>query len=96
MTPTALLDRLHVDGVTLWLNGATLRYRGPSDVLTDDIHELIKTHKADLIAYLTPDPQPPAIPAYVKRCDHCGATDWGPVAGHAVWGCLTCHSDKAL
>ncbi len=61
MTPTALLDRLRALGVEVRAEGDKLRYRAPAGVLTPDLRQAIREHKAALLELLRPaTPSPPA------------------------------------
>ena len=63
MTPAALLDEARNAGVTLWLEGDVLRYRGPREALAKLLPAL-KAHKPDILAALAhPDPLPPLASA---------------------------------
>jgi hypothetical protein len=66
-TPTDLLDRCRRRGITLYLDGAALRYRGPRGALTPELRQVVAEHRADLIALLgksskSPGQQPVAAP----------------------------------
>ena len=51
MTPAALLNEARAAGVTLWLEGDALRYRGPREALAKLLPAL-KGHKPDILAAL--------------------------------------------
>ncbi|MCI5191973.1 MAG: amino acid adenylation domain-containing protein [Candidatus Electrothrix sp. AU1_5] len=48
----ALLDRLHQQDISLWLEEDKLRYRTPKGGLTDSLKKELKNQKTDLIAFL--------------------------------------------
>ena len=52
MTPAAILNEAGAAGVTLWLEGETLRYRGPREALTADLLHRLKAHKPAILAAL--------------------------------------------
>lgn len=54
MTPTALLDHLRALGAEVCVEGDKLRYRAPAGVLTDDLRQAIREHKAALLELLRP------------------------------------------
>ncbi|HET9382841.1 MAG TPA: condensation domain-containing protein [Streptomyces sp.] len=80
-TLTGLLTRLSALDVRLRADGDTLHYDAPRHALTDDLLDLIRRHKAELLRHLTtepPGPQPesggPATPGqrrmYEKATRH--------------------------
>jgi TubC N-terminal docking domain len=96
----ALANQLRDMGIMLHLDGNKLRVDSKPGVLTDSIRNLIRTNRLELIVALTPehtacDLESLPLPSYVKHCDSCGGTHWGPVAGPTVWGCPDCQG-KAL
>ena len=52
MTATALLDELRTKGVHLTLEGQHVAVDAPKGVLTDDVRQAIRQHKAALLALL--------------------------------------------
>lgn len=52
MTPAAILNEARDAGVTLWLEGDALRYRGPREALTADLLDRLKAHKPPILAAL--------------------------------------------
>jgi hypothetical protein len=94
----ALANQLRDMGIMLHLDGNKLRVDSKQGVLTDSIRNLIRTNRLELIVALTPehtacDLESLPLPSYVKRCDSCGGTHWGPISGHDVWGCLDCRGN---
>jgi hypothetical protein len=48
-----LLVRLHNDGIRLWaVSGEELEYEGPQDLVTGEVVEDLRRHKADLLDLL--------------------------------------------
>lgn len=56
MTAAALAADLQARGVVLSVRGDMLHVSSPHGVLTDDLHSLLRTHKAALLAYLAGRP----------------------------------------
>ncbi|RRD06032.1 amino acid adenylation domain-containing protein [Arachnia propionica] len=52
MTPTALIEHLDAIGVTLWVDGETLRFRAPEGALTVDLRNRIKDSRAQIMDLL--------------------------------------------
>ena len=106
----ALVNRLRDIGIILSFEGGRLRLDSKPGRLTDSIRNLIQSNRLELIAALTPEctavvssaSEPVSIPAqidtpaYIKRCVSCSGTNLGPVAGPAVWGCLSCCGLKTI
>ena len=55
MTPAEVLAAARASGVTLWLDGDALRYRGPREALTADFLDQLKVLKAELLTALAAD-----------------------------------------
>ena len=47
-----LLDQLRQRNISLWLDNGRLRYRAPKDALSPELLTALKTHKAEVIAFL--------------------------------------------
>jgi len=71
MTAQTLILTLAARGITLTANGDTLTAQ-PRQRLTDADREAIRQHKADLLAYLRPAPEPKRN---VLACPACGGND---------------------
>lgn len=80
MTATMLLDELRTNGVHLTVKGEHLAVDAPKGVLTDDLRQAIRQHKAALLTLLTP-----RLPRHrggmpVTRpttpCPQCGSVEW--------------------
>lgn len=52
MTSTSILNEAGAAGITLWLEGETLRYRGTRGALTADLLHRLKAHKPAILAAL--------------------------------------------
>ena len=52
-TTAELLSELHKQGVKLWTDGNRLRYKGPKDVLTLELREVLRARKADILKVLS-------------------------------------------
>jgi hypothetical protein len=52
MNARTLLEDLRTQGVTLELNGLTLRVAAPEDVATEELHQTVSHHKHALIRLL--------------------------------------------
>jgi len=55
MTAAALLAKLRQRGVELWADGGRLCYRAPRGALTPELVEVVRAHKAELVAALRSD-----------------------------------------
>jgi hypothetical protein len=47
-----MLEDLRREGVKVWTEGASLRYRGPTRALTPDVLAELKAHKAEILIHL--------------------------------------------
>ena len=70
MTALALFVSLTAAGCQLTRQGGTLRVHVPHHVLTDGVRQAIRTHKAELLALLTPERRIP-LPRYPAPCWRC-------------------------
>jgi hypothetical protein len=74
MMATILLDELRTKGVQLTVEGAHLAVDAPKGVLTDDVRQAIRQHKAALLALLAqPIPAhdaPATAPSTPETCPH--------------------------
>jgi TubC N-terminal docking domain len=89
------LAHLHDLGMLVSIHGDTIKCERTQNAMTDDLRQLIREYKADLMEMITHDEQPqPEPPSYIKRCDVCGGTNWGQIGtqpdGIELWGCLDC------
>jgi hypothetical protein len=75
MNPRAALRELSARGIRVVVIGDRLRLRGPEDVLTSDLTESLRQHKAEILeaARLCP------------TCPECGAAI-GPDDAECWWG----------
>src|SRR5687767_1922376 len=94
MSGTTLVEQLREIGIAMRLDERRLRIEGKPGALTDNVRDLIRARRFEIIAELTPD-----VPSYIKRCATCGGTDWGPTGhyehdGCPIWGCLPCATDR--
>jgi hypothetical protein len=55
-TPQSLLDFLDGCEVSVRADGDTLRFRGPADVITPELKDAMRPHKAGMLALLRIDP----------------------------------------
>ncbi len=67
MTPTILLGALRSRGVLLTVKGDTLTLDAPKGVLTDELHQDIRQHKAALLDLLEAWEERAAIAEYDGR-----------------------------
>ena len=68
MTVHALFQELQRQQVTLLPDGEVLRYRAPQGVLTEDLRQAIRQHKAALLTLLAQAPkEPPGLEAEYRR-----------------------------
>jgi Zn finger protein HypA/HybF involved in hydrogenase expression len=71
MTALDLFLQLTAGGCTLSrLDGDRLQIRDPQHILTDALRQAIRTHKAALLAMLTPEVRIP-LPRYPAPCWRC-------------------------
>jgi hypothetical protein len=70
MTALDLYQHLAAAGCQLTRQGETLRVHDPQHVLTDALRQAIRTHKAALLALLTPERRIP-LPRYPAPCWRC-------------------------
>ncbi len=84
MTATAanLIDRCRQHGVTLYLDGDQLRFRGPRGALTPELRQAVAQHRAEVVRLLlrpagqdTPPPPQRFRPSYLP-CSCPTATCW--------------------
>ncbi len=70
-----LIEQLTRQGVELSTDGRTIRYRGPETLLTPEMLERLKEHKAEIMRALqdasattpTSSPEPPANVVYLTE-----------------------------
>ena len=70
MTALDLFLHLTAAGCQLTRQGDTLRVHDPQHILTDALRQAIRTHKAALLALLTPERRIP-LPRYPAPCWQC-------------------------
>jgi len=94
MTALDLLQQLHEHGVILTPSpDGTVRCRALKSVLTPDLLDVMRQHKAALHALVETrvlrDQSPPAEPlTQYYPCIVCGSTDrWDD---HGIWRCVAC------
>ena len=75
MTTLDLLTDLRARGVLLTVRGDRLAYDAPVGVVTPDLRELLKAHKAALLAILVDSSPPRPIPATEGPQTHADA-EW--------------------
>jgi tubulysin polyketide synthase-like protein len=83
MSPLDLFLHLCAAGCQLTRQGDTLRVHDPQHILTDALRQAIRTHKAALLAVLTPEPLTQYYPCVV-----CSGSERWDDAG--IWRCLAC------
>ena len=49
MSAKAFIEELQGKGVSIWIEGNVIKYKGPSDVLTPDILQTLKTKKQEIL-----------------------------------------------
>ncbi len=82
MTPLALLQQLYHLGVVLTPSpDGTLRYKAPKGVLTSDLLDVMRQHKAELLDLVEAWSERAAIAQY------CGGLS-RPAAEALAWACL--------
>jgi hypothetical protein len=63
-TAADLMDRCRGFGITLYLEGDELRFRGPRGAMTPELRQVVADNKAALVALLRPPPSlASAVPA---------------------------------
>ena len=90
MTPAALISELSRQGVRLWGDGGTLRYKGPSEALTLAVKAGLAAHKSEILTLLAEDATT-AERSAVKAEPNCATTrkPWdNERARQAVADCL--------
>jgi hypothetical protein len=70
MTALDLFWHLTAAGCQLTRRGDMLRVHDPQHVLTDALRQVIRTHKTELLAMLTPESRIP-LPRYPAPCWRC-------------------------
>jgi TubC N-terminal docking domain len=70
MTPVELVTTLRCDDVILTACGDRLRVDAPEGVLSDELRQAIRQHKAALLAMLTPERRIP-LPRSPAPCWRC-------------------------
>ena len=91
MTATEILSELARRGVDLEVHGDRLRFR-PKEAVTPALLEVLREHKAALLARLDGEHSVCAWPA--RRCYRCnGFLFWRSVLGAVV--CAQCHPPAA-
>jgi hypothetical protein len=65
MTTLDYLEELKAKGVSLWVDGPTLRYRAPKEIITPELCAELKARKAEIIALLKKH----GVPV----CHYCGS-----------------------
>ncbi len=56
-----IIDEFRKAGVTLYVDGGKLRYRGPKEKLTPELLAELRERKQELVAYLQDPRRPPAV-----------------------------------
>jgi hypothetical protein len=91
MTPLLLLKTMAERGVTLTPGGDRLRLAAPKGVLTDELCQMIATHKAALLTLLASGDTgaAPTTPNEARLpCVVCtGTVRWNH---HGIWRCVMC------
>jgi hypothetical protein len=49
MSAKAFIEELQGKGVSIWIEGNVIKYKGPSEVLTPDILQTLKTKKQEIL-----------------------------------------------
>ena len=49
MSAKAFIEELQGKGVSIWIEGNVIKYKGPSNVLTPDILQTLKTKKQEIL-----------------------------------------------
>ncbi len=107
MTAVQLFQTLTAGGCRLLRDGGQLRIQDPRRLLTDDLRQAIRTHKATLLRLLSqptpandtaataPSVEALKVPPTVWRCRCCqGTRRWHSIYGVVV--CGTCHPPGAV
>jgi hypothetical protein len=55
MTPATILDELRERAICLEIERGDLRIKAPKGAMTDALRQMIREHKAALIAFLSPE-----------------------------------------
>jgi TubC N-terminal docking domain len=83
MTALDVFLQLTAAGCALTRQGDKVRVCDPQHVLTDEVRQAIRAHKAALLGLLTPEPLSPTYP-----CTVCSRTQRWDDRG--IWRCMTC------
>lgn len=82
MTPQQILAHLAASGIEVEPNGETLRAR-PKSALTDELRDLIRRYKSDLLKVLTATREPHKDPpSYLERLRKRHSSSTGTAATH--------------
>ena len=89
MTPTELVADLNSKGITLAVDGDKLRCKGKQSVLTPDLVEQLRMHKAELMSLLAGlcfcEPPMPRAVVDGPLCKRCGLSGWCTKCGGCRW-----------
>ena len=85
MTVELLIGRLRDCGAALVLDGGDLRCKGPGEVLTPEVLDALRTHKAAIVAALEAECRGTPGP-----CVRCGRVAWAEYGAELAAGSLVC------
>ena len=77
MTAREILNKCKSQGISLWLVGDKIRYRGPAEAISDEFVEELKRNKSALIKLLSTgcDAEKERVNTTLLGCSKCGKTD---------------------
>jgi hypothetical protein len=89
MTPAELVADLNSKGIFLVANGDKLKCKGKQSVLTPELLETLREHKADLMALLSGmcfcKPPMPRADVESNPCQRCSLAGWCTACGGCQW-----------
>ena len=95
MTAEQVLSYVNQKGIILTADGDQINYKAPTGVMTPDIAEIIRKHKAGILGILNPNLECESIPSYARAsdnrnflpgdCNSCPATGYWDFMGPGKW-----------
>lgn len=75
MSAEMLLKSLESTGISLFVDGTSLRFRAPKGAVSDELRQSIIERREDVIRHLT-QPRPKALDVDSGNCSQCDMKDW--------------------
>lgn len=91
MNAEGILEQASRLGVTITVVGDRIQYR-PASAAPSDFVEILRKHKAEVMAKLSPTLCVEAEAAHLLTCPVCGANQWWP-RHDGQWVCGVCHPE---